>query len=173
MAILHFRKRTKEDKNATMTLVYKKAFPGHHMRTLDKEVFIAVNNENRILHHVRPGSSNSFKVPLEVFESDETIDLKFNLLDPGIAICTQAVPPLFADNFDCQTLDEFVKGVIQNDLTDNTLYMHEIGDEAYAARVSDLHCYFAAQHDILHRCLYPIVPEIAPGKTPANLSYHR
>jgi hypothetical protein len=95
-----------------MTLVYKKAMPGHSFRTLNEELFVAINDDKRILHHVRPGVSRSFKVPLEVFDSsDESIELKFDLLDPGIAICTQAVPPLFSDNFDCQTLDEFVKGL--------------------------------------------------------------
>ena len=44
---------------------------------------------------------------------NDIVHFKFDLLDLGIAICTQAVPPLFADNFDCQTLDEFIIGVLQ------------------------------------------------------------
>ena len=79
-----------------------------------------INDDKRILHHVRPGKNeNNFKVPLEVFESDDTIDLKFDLMDPGIAICSQAVPPLFQDHFDVQSLDDFVKEILQNDLTTN------------------------------------------------------
>ena len=156
-----------------MTLVYKKAYPGHHMRTTDNEVFLVTNDQNRILHHARPGQEKNFKVPLEVFESDEAINLKFDLNDPGIAICSQAVPPLFADNFDCQSLDEFVKGVIQDDLTTNSLHLYEVGDDCYASRITNLHTYFAAKHDIIHRWLYPIVPEMSPGKTISKVSYGR
>ena len=52
------------------------------------------------------------------------------------------MPPLFADNFDCQTLDDLVHGVIENDLIDSTLYMHDV-EEYYAARISDPMTYLA------------------------------
>ena len=116
-----------------------------------------INDDKRILHHVRPGKNeNNFKVPLEVFESDDTIDLKFDLMDPGIAICSQAVPPLFQDHFDVQSLDDFVKEILQNDLTTNKLHLYEFGDDSYASRIINFHTYFAAQLDVLHRWLHPI-----------------
>ena len=46
-AFQEHKQRSKEDKNATMTLVYRKAMPGHHLRTIKNEVFLAVNDENR------------------------------------------------------------------------------------------------------------------------------
>ena len=55
-------------------------------------------------------------------------------LDNSWAHFFQEVPVLFSDNFDCQTLDEFVKGTLENDLTDHTIYVHAIEDESYAAR---------------------------------------
>lgn len=165
--------RAKEDKNATMTLVYREAAPGHHLRTIQNEVFLAVNEEQRILHHTRPGLEQNFKVPLEVFEDNPVVDLKFDMLDLGIAICTQAVPPLFADNFDCQTLDQFIIGVLQDDLTDNTLHLHVLGNDTYAAKITDLHSYMGVQNDLLHRWLYPVVPEIASGMTPTDFVYNR
>jgi len=167
------KQRSKDDKNATMTLVYRKAMPGHHLRTIKNEVFLAVTEEKRILYHSRPGEDQQIKVPLEMIDENDIVNFKFDLLDLGIAICTQAVPPLFADNFDCQTLDEFIIGVLQDDLTDNTLHMHELAHDGYAARINDYHKYFGVHHDLLHRWLYPIVPEIASGKTPAQLVYSR
>jgi len=167
------KQRSKEDKNATMTLVYRKAMPGHHLRTIKNEVFLAVNDENRILHHSRPDTLSQMKVPLEMMAENDIVHFKFDLLDLGIAICTQAVPPLFADNFDCQTLDEFIIGVLQDDLTDNTLHIHELGNDGYAARITDYHTLFGVQNDLVHRWLYPIVPEIASGKAPTQLVYNR
>ena len=80
-----------------------------------------------------------------MIDENEIVNFKFDLLDLGIAICTQAVPPLFADNFDCQTLDEFIIGVLQDDLTDNTLHMHELSNDGYAARITDYHTYFGVR----------------------------
>ena len=157
-----------------MTMVYRKALPSHQLRTVEEEVFLAINEDKRILYHIRPCLEKILKVPLEAIgNEDELINLKFDLLDPGLAICTQAVPPLFSDNFDCQTLDEFVKGVLQNDLIDNTIYMHELGTDSYAARISNLGTYFAAQHDCLQRWMYPIVPELTTGKRPQDMIYNR
>ena len=155
-------------------MVYRKALPSHQLRTVEEEVFLAINEDKRILYHIRPCLEKILKVPLEAIgDKDELINLKFDLLDPGLAICTQAVPPLFSDNFDCQTLDEFVRGVLQNDLIDNTIYMHELGTDSYAARISNLGTYFAAQHDYLQRWMYPIVPELTTGKRPQDMIYNR
>lgn len=166
--------RSKEDKNAIMTMVYGKAMPGHHLRTVKNEVFLAVNEKHRILHHARTAAfgQKNFKVPLEVFQ-DDIVDLKFDLLDLGIAICTQAVPALFADNFDNQTLDEFIIGVLQDGLTDYALHMHQLDNAGYSARVTDFHTFFGVHRDLLHRWLYPIVPEISSGKKSTNLVYNR
>ena len=156
-----------------MTMIYRKALPTHHLRTVQEEVFIAVNEQNRILHHYRPCLDKTFRVPLEAIQDEDVINLRFDLLDPGLAICTQAVPPLFSDNFDCQTLDEFIKGVLQDDLTDNTIYFQDLRNDAYAGRITNLLNYFAAQQDCLHRWLYPIVPELDTGKTPMKITHHR
>jgi hypothetical protein len=52
----------------------------------------------------------------------------------------QEVPLLFSDNFDCQTVDEFIKGTLENDLTDHTIYVHAIENESYAARCHFFFC---------------------------------
>ena len=62
------------------------------------------------------------------------IQLRLDLLQWLSLLVFQEVPVLFSDNFDCQTLDEFVKGTLENDLTDHTIYLHAIEDESYAAR---------------------------------------
>ena len=76
-----------------------------------------------------------------------------------MAICTPAVPPLFADNFDFQTLDDLVHGVIKDDLIDSRIYMHEV-EERYAARVSDPTTYLAVSKDVMARWTFPIVPDL-------------
>lgn len=66
------------------------------------------------------------------------VELCYNLLDPCISICSIAVPPLFSDNFDYQTRDDLVRGLLLNeDILGNTMYAHCL-DSEYAARVSNL-----------------------------------
>lgn len=167
------KKSCLEDKDATMTLVYKKALPGHHCRTADQEVFVAASKSKKVLHHCRATAKN-VKLPLTLFECcDANVDLRFDLLDPGIAICSQSMPLLFSDNFDCQTLDEFVKEVLQNDLTDNTVYMADLDEDAYAARVTDFNTFVAVGQDVVNRWLFPIVPDGAVAKTTSPYSYNR
>lgn len=153
------KKQCQIDKNATMTLVYKKASPGHHCRSLEEELIVAASPQGQLLHHARAVAKN-LNFPLEIFVENDSVDLRFDLLETGIAICSQEVPPLFSDNFDCQTLDEFVKGTLQNDLTDHTIYVHAIEDESYAARIHNMLGYMAVTRDVLHRWLFPIVPDI-------------
>ncbi len=94
-----------------------------------------------------------------MFEEHSSLSVRFDLMDPCVAVCSQAVPPLFSDNFDCQTMDDLVRGVIENDLLDNTLYMYEVGGK-YAARVFDPMTYSALSMDVLARWTFPIVPDL-------------
>lgn len=53
-----------EDRNASMTMVYKKAAPCHPGRTLDEEVFVVTNgDDNRVIHHQK-AHSTKLNVPL-------------------------------------------------------------------------------------------------------------
>lgn len=66
------------------------------------------------------------------------VEVCYDLLDPCISICSAAVPPLFSDNFDFQTRDDLVKGLLINeDILGNTMYAHCLEDE-YAARVPSI-----------------------------------
>lgn len=153
------KKRLMEDRNASMTMVYKKAAPCHPGRTLDEEVFVVTNgDDNRVIHHQK-AHSTKLNVPLELLDGIDEVRLCFDLMETGIAVCSPSIPPLFADNFDFQTMDDFLKGVIENDLIENTIYIHEV-DEHYAARVSNLLTYQAVTQDVLNRWSFPFVPDM-------------
>ena len=169
------KKRCREDKTTTMTLIYKHADPGYHCRTKDQEVLLVTESKsNRILHHVRSKADfhkgakkkGIVSFPSELFQSNssDTLNIRFDLLDPGIAICSPSVPLQFADNFDCQSLDDFIRGSIEDDLEVRSLYAcilgdsHQ-GDKCYATRVTDFLTYMSVSADVLNRWTYPLVPE--------------
>lgn len=165
------KKECQTDKNRIMTLVYTKASPGHHCRSLDEELIIATSCQGQLLHHARAVTKN-LTFPLEIFVENDSVELRYDLLESGIAICTQEVPPLFSDNFDCQTMDEFVKGTLENDLTDHTIFVDVIEDQSYAARLHNMLTYMAITRDVLNRWLFPIVPDIRSSETGYSYARH-
>ena len=112
--------------------------------------------KGRILHYSKSKGRKKFTFPLEIF-GDE-VDLRFDLVHGGVAICSPSVPPLFSDNFDCQSLEEFIKGTIEDDLTDHTLYALVVSDHGYLAKISDFETLMALNRDVLNRWAYPQVP---------------
>ena len=51
----------------------------------------------------------------EIFEEHKNIQLRYDLLDTTLCICSPHVPALFTDNFDYQTRDDFVRGILVNE----------------------------------------------------------
>ena len=58
--------------------------------------------KDRVVFHQRGADASRVRLPLEIFEEHPEVSVRFDLSDPFLAICTPAVPPLFADNFDFQ-----------------------------------------------------------------------
>jgi len=51
----------------------------------------------------------------EVITDHKDVQICYDLLDPNISICSPQVPQLFTDNFDYETRDSFVKGILINE----------------------------------------------------------
>lgn len=65
-----------------------------------------------------------------------------------MAICSPAVPPLFSDNFDFQTRDDFVRGLLMNEeILASTIYWYKLDEAQYAARVSNWQMYQSVRYE--------------------------
>lgn len=146
-----FKSLRQKDKGSVMTLVYQKADAD-----IGQTLVLSSSTRRVLFHNKKKGKIN---LPLELV-LNETVEIRRNLLETNIAICSTAVPPLFADNFDFQTKDDFIKGLLINEeILNSTLYVHEI-DDGYVNEVYDWPSYQQVTHDILHRWSYPQVPEV-------------
>jgi len=151
--------RSKDDKDLTMTMVFKEALPGHHLRTAEDQVLLAtIPGTKQILHHAPSDNGSKVSFPLELFSRAPQVDISFDAVSTGVAICSPSVPGLFADNFDCQTMQDFVKSCIEDDLADHNLYSKVFSD-GYLARVSGCSSYLAVTRDVINRWLHPLVPD--------------
>lgn len=161
----------KKDKLSVMTCVYKEAKPHHPTRSSEDDILIAVNaQDGRLLHCEKPRNKKKLSIPMSIFEENSNVDIRYDILDCHVSICDPTVPQLFSDNFDYQTRHHFIRGILVNEeIMGNRIYTHFISDQ-YAARVSNLHTYDAISKDVIHRWVYPLVPDNAVGE---NYSYGR
>lgn len=157
----------KKDKMAVMTCVYKKANPNHPTRSSEDDVLIATNSaDGRLLHCEKPkNKTKRFNIPVSIFEENPDVEIRYDVLDCHISVCAPSVPQLFSDNFDYQNRHHFIRGIIvDEEITGNRIYTHFISDK-YAARVSNLRTYDAISKDVIHRWVYPLVPDNVIGES--------
>lgn len=152
--------RRKKDKASLMTMVFKVANPGHRTRCQEEDLIVALDSTTgRILQCERTANKKRFSFPLSLFSDNNNIQIRYDLLDCNICICSTTVPQLFTDNFDYQTRDDFVRGILVNEeIMGNQIHSFVISDK-YAARVSNPYMYDTISKDILSRWAYPIVPD--------------
>lgn len=157
------KQRREKDKAAVMTMVYQQVPPCHGNRSPEEDVFVAVDNQTQnVLHYQRisqHSNSKKISVPIDVMLNHKDVQLCYDLQDAGISICSPQVPMLFTDNFDYETRDSFVKGILINEeIMGNTIQIHVVTD-AYGRRVSNMHMYDVVSRDILNRWTFPYVPD--------------
>lgn len=156
------KENCKVDKGTAMTVVYKKVAPGQ--RTGNEVVVATDKKTNRMLFHQRVNPLNKedkFKFPLEIFLNSQEVELHHDLLDPQIAICSASALPLFSDNFDYETRDQFIRGLVMNqEIQSDSIYVAQLPTEQYAAKVSDWNAYHMVSRDVINRWAYPLVPDM-------------
>lgn len=103
---------------------------------------------------------SKLQIPLEIFIQNSEIALLHGLIDPQVTIGSPSMLSLFSDNFDFETRDDFIKGLLINEeILDSRIYVSLLPSGQYARRVNNWHSYQIASHDIINRWVYPLVPD--------------
>jgi len=154
------RRVNKKEKELVMTMLHRKVTPGHVNRTADDDVYIILEKEtNRILHYQKSRELPKLVFPTSLLANRKEINIHYNLVDCNVYICSPQFAPLFTDNFDYQTLDDFVRGVLINeDILGDKIHSC-IVSQGYSSRVHDLPMYNFISLDLLNRWIYPLVPD--------------
>eukprot|EP00887_Chlorella_sp_A99_P001611 scaffold8.g1611.t1 len=125
----HMRRRA-ADKDALMTLVLRSGITPDHRRRLGEGPMTAV--------------------------VDLDTQVRTDLMDCHLYICSPEVLMLFSDNFDYQNVArDFVSGVLSEEELGKKLYVHT----EYIARVNNMRTYAAISRDVLYRWTFPYVPD--------------
>ncbi|KAG9245846.1 heat shock transcription factor 2 [Calycina marina] len=158
------RERRIKDKNAVMTMILKEGGAGRH-RTKDQgitPVFLVDPTKDRCLHfeEMHPLQTNLYvDIPPELLSDHPEMEIRADLIDCGIDICTPDVLALWSESFDYEVpRRHFLHGVLKDyELNGKTIHT-EIVSEGYAARVQNLQAYDAVAKDILGSWTFPLVP---------------
>ncbi|XP_016982380.1 translation initiation factor eIF-2B subunit epsilon [Drosophila rhopaloa] len=169
------KRQAKFDKGTAATLVFKEC--SNNLRT-GNEVLIAVDRRNDRLHyHQRLRMHQKeprYQIPLDVFLGNSCVALHHNLLDPQIAIGSPSMLSLFSDNFDFQTRDDFVRGLLINEeLLDSRIYVALLPTAQYAHKVNNWPSYQLVSRDIINRWAYPLVPDMGVYKLQQQYVFHK
>ncbi|KAG9343422.1 hypothetical protein JZ751_013586 [Albula glossodonta] len=161
-ALQEHRHRRKMEKNiSVMTMLFKESSPGHKSRCEEDDVIVAMDSKSkRVLHYQKTHGLKRLQFPMNIFHSgSDEFEIRQDLLDCHISICSPQVAELFTDNFDYQTRNDFVRGILVNEeILGNQIHLHVTGD-AYGARVSNLLMYDSVSSDMVRRWVYPLTPE--------------
>ncbi|KAG7330697.1 hypothetical protein KOW79_006919 [Hemibagrus wyckioides] len=161
-ALQQHKLRRKQEKNiSVMTMIFRESSPGNRTRCDEDDVIVAVDTKsNRVLHYQKTQGLNKIHFPMNIFHSgSDEFEVRHDLLDCHISICSPQVAELFTDNFDYQTRNDFVRGILVNEeILGNQIHMF-VSKDGYGARVSNLHMYDSVSCDLIGRWAYPITPE--------------
>lgn len=170
-ALAAHRARREKNKNAIMTMVLREAGESHRAKpTHMRPTFVIDQDTGRCAHYeqIRPGQSPTLDVPGEVLKDHVDLEVREDLIDCGIDICTPNVLAQYTDNFDWQLPRRgFLYGTLKDFETYQMMIHTHIVTEEYAARVKNLQAYDAISRDVVSRWTYPLTPDtnLVAGQT--------
>lgn len=99
--------------------------------------------------------------PKMILQNNRNVNIRYDLMDCQVDICSMQVLALMTENFDYQDLrKDFLRGILDSDIlkSSHRVSCHIVYD-GYASRVRTPHLYDSTSRDILERWAWPLVPE--------------
>ncbi|KAH0529771.1 hypothetical protein TsFJ059_004479 [Trichoderma semiorbis] len=173
-ALAAHRKRRETSAANIMTMVLHSGGPADHRTKTNgiTPVFVVDTKTQRCLHYdeMNPLQSDHYLSmdPLIAEELSTEFEIRADLIDAQIDICTPEVLALWSESFDYELpRRNFLHGVLKDWELNGKMIYTEIFEDGYAARASNLQMYDAISRDVLGRWTFPFIPEnnIMPKQT--------
>lgn len=173
-ALAAHRKRRETSAANIMTLVLRSGGQDEHRTKTNAitPIFVVDSQNQRCLQYdeMNPMQDDHYLLmdPAIVDELSTEFELRADLIDAQIDICTPEVLALWSESFDYELpRRNFLHGVLKDWELNGKMIYAEILDEGYAARASNLQMYDAISRDVLSRWTFPFIPEnnIVPKQT--------
>ncbi len=156
-----------------MTMVLREAGSEHRTKSTGRRPVFVINPEaDRCVHYEELGNREKndryVRLPPDMLTAHSQLEIREDLIDCYVDICTPEVLSLWSDNFDYQSVRQgFLSEVLKDhELNGKTIHIYVIADQ-YAARVQSLRAYDAVTKDVISRWTYPLCPDsnLMPGQS--------
>ncbi|KAK2132995.1 nucleotide-diphospho-sugar transferase [Fusarium oxysporum II5] len=165
-ALAAHRKRRQDSAANIMTMVLRSGGEDDHRTKTNgiTPIFVVDTKTQRCLHYdeMNPLASDRYMSldPAVVDELSTEFEIRSDLIDAQIDICTPEVLALWSESFDYELpRRNFLHGVLKDWELNGKMIYTEICEDGYAARASNLQQYDAISRDVLGRWTYPFIPE--------------
>lgn len=167
------RARREKNRNAIMTMVLREAGSEHRTKSTGRiPVFVIDPEADRCIHYEeinrREKDDRYVRLTPEMLTTHSQLEIRKDLIDCYVDICTPEVLSLWSDNFDYQSVRQgFLSEVLKDyELNGKTVHTYIVADQ-YAARVQSLRAYDAVTKDVMSRWTYPFCPDsnLVPGQS--------
>lgn len=159
---LHLAKSEK-DKGAAMTMLFRSVGSTGDSFLRDETSLLVVDRVSDKILFCKRLPRDRKKIPLDLnwFLDHGRVEISSDCLDARVYLCSPSVLPLFADNFDFQTMEDFVKGVLMNEeILNARIYCRKLPSDDYCLPLSSWRTCYALNRDLLHRRGYPLAPGV-------------
>ncbi|ERF72966.1 hypothetical protein EPUS_05047 [Endocarpon pusillum Z07020] len=162
-ALAKHKARRQKDKNAIMTMLLREIGPRQRSRQRSIiPTFVMDPTKDRCLHYEesRPGRGSGLAFDPNLLSQAE-LEIRQDLVDCRIDVCTPEMLSLWSDNFDNQSpRKDFLHGVLKDyELNGKTIHTHIVNDY-FASRVGDLGAYDTMSREITSRWTFPACPDV-------------
>jgi len=169
-ALQAHKDRHKKDASSIMTMLFKRVgSQSSPLRSVQDDLVLGMDphQHNRILlYDNHANNAHHAQLPCSFFQRHAQVQVRTDLLDVGIDICSPEVLARFSDEFDYRDIRrQFVANSVaeEEEGLQVKLHGHLLGASEYAARIHDMRTYHAVSRDLLRRWCYPIVPDNLPS----------
>lgn len=151
------------DSYCVMTKVFKPVGGSTKLRLPTDDLCMALDAEtSRIVYWQDDLEADRLAIPGEVLREHRgrSLELRCDLLETGIDVCSPDVLGAFTDNWDYLDLcKHFCKTEIANVELGSHIFAHVLPKGQYAARIHDPRLYAAVSTDVVGRWVHPFSPD--------------
>eukprot|EP00347_Sterkiella_histriomuscorum_P009530 403340855 len=157
----HFKiKAEDKEKKLVLTKLFVKVPFSNPIRNKQQEVALILDDQTKeIMKYESFINNKSLKINEEYIsmkQSQRKYQIRFDLVDSEISICSRDVLNYFTDNFDYENLnDDFINQIQSSEIIEDRIIAYEMN--GYFARILDPRTYAEVTQDILSRFLHPFV----------------
>eukprot|EP01065_Artemidia_motanka_P002168 TRINITY_DN11013_c0_g1_i1.p1 TRINITY_DN11013_c0_g1~~TRINITY_DN11013_c0_g1_i1.p1 ORF type:complete len:760 (+),score=281.56 TRINITY_DN11013_c0_g1_i1:115-2394(+) len=99
------------------------------------------------------------RVDLTLFAEHPTLKIRSDLVETGMAVCSQDLLRLFVENFDFRDMRDCIRCVINEELLGNKIALHTLPGRSYVKRIRTWGSYLAVCRGVAERWTHPLTAD--------------